>query len=80
MSVYNLVRALTKPYPGAHIDNNETEIKIWKVSLPIEAPANIEPGKIIATEGRRILVKCSDSAVYLEDHEFNSAPSVGSYF
>lgn len=80
MSVYNLVRALTRPYPGAHIDKKGVEIKIWRVSLPVPAPANIEPGKVLDTEGKRILVKCGDSAVYLEEHEFDSVPMLGDYF
>lgn len=80
MSVYNLVRALTRPYPGAHIEKKGLEAKVWKVSLPLEAPANIEPGKVIEADGNRILIKCGDSAVYLEDHEIYPIPKVGDYF
>lgn len=79
MSVYNLVRALTRPYPGAHIEKKGIETKIWKVSLPVSAPANIEPGKIIWIEDKSILVKCGDSAVYLEEHCFDPFPKVGDY-
>lgn len=80
MSVYNLVRALSKPYPGAHIEKKGVEAKVWKVSLPQDAPANIEPGKVIGIDGSKILVKCGDSAVYLVDHEINPVPKVGDYF
>ncbi len=48
-SIYNLVRALTKPYVGAHFVFNEKEYKVWKVSeISAEGFENIEPGKVIS--------------------------------
>jgi len=32
-TIYNLVRALTKPYVGAHIEYNGKDIKIWNLML-----------------------------------------------
>ena len=32
-AIYNLVRALTKPYVGAHINYKEKEIIVWKVEI-----------------------------------------------
>ncbi len=29
--IYNLVRALARPYPGAHVEYKGNIIKVWKV-------------------------------------------------
>lgn len=78
-AVYNLVRALTKPYVGAHTVYKGKEIKIWKVREEIVSLPNIEPGKIIDVEGDTILVKCYDNAVRIIEHEFDILPSIGEY-
>ena len=47
-SIYNLVRALTKPYVGAHFTYQDKEYKVWKArEIFEEGYENIEPGKII---------------------------------
>lgn len=47
-SIYNLVRALTKPYVGAHFLYQDKEYRVWKVKEIIkEGYDNIEPGKVI---------------------------------
>lgn len=47
-SIYNLVRALTKPYVGAHFLYRDKEYKVWKVRERFEKGfENIEPGKVI---------------------------------
>ena len=47
-SIYNLVRALTKPYVGAHFCYKGKEYKVWKVKeIFDDGYKNIEPGKVI---------------------------------
>ncbi len=47
-SIYNLVRALARPYVGAHFTYHDKEYKVWKVREVFEKGyENIEPGKII---------------------------------
>ncbi len=78
-AVYNLVRALTHPYPGAHVQYGGTAVKVWKaVEVEVDLP-NIEPGKVLAVEDKAILVKCYDNAVWLQEHEFKKLPVVGTY-
>ena len=68
-AVYNLVRALTRPYPGAEIFYKGKPYKVWKVKeVKVDLP-NIEPGKVLKKEGKQILVKCYDNAVLLLEHE-----------
>ena len=47
-AIYNLVRALSKPYVGAHFIYDNKQIKVWKVEEIItDNYKNIEPGKIL---------------------------------
>jgi methionyl-tRNA formyltransferase len=80
-SVYNLVRALYTPYPGAHCISNEREIKIWEVKPyeVLEEYENHEPGKVLKVKGSEIFVKCGEGAVTLIKHEFDDLPKEGSY-
>ena len=78
-SIYNLVRALTKPYVGAHIEHNKKDIIIWKVQeVPFEQH-NIESGKVIEVDGKTILVKTYDGAIRILEHQFSILPKVGEY-
>ncbi|WP_199142065.1 formyltransferase family protein, partial [Pedobacter sp. ASV12] len=56
-TIYNLVRALTKPYVGAHILVNGAEYKIWKVQISDLGLINEEPGKVLAVDSNGITVK-----------------------
>ncbi|MHC5060127.1 MAG: formyltransferase family protein [Planctomycetota bacterium] len=79
-AIYNLVRALTKPYVGAHVIYNDREIKVWKVREVDVDSSNTEYGKILSTDNGQVLVKCSDKAVSLIEHEFDVLPRAGEYF
>lgn len=70
-SIYNLVRALTKPYVGAHFVYGEKDVKVWSVEEVIDPSyANIEPGKVIeAGNNGSILVKTGENLVRLLDFD-----------
>jgi len=78
-SVYNLVRALTHPYVGAHLVYKDKEIKIWRAEVVSCNLNNIEPGKILSQKDSGIVVKCGIGAVWLDCTEFVSMPIVGEY-
>ncbi|GAB2770400.1 methionyl-tRNA formyltransferase [Salinimicrobium soli] len=78
-AIYNLVRALTKPYFGAHLYYNNKEVKIWKVKEEDYSGNNIEPGKILNVEEGEILVKTYDGAIKILCHEFQKMPLKGEY-
>lgn len=77
-TVYNLVRALTRPYVGAHLERGGIESKVWKVRED-EAPEHLEPGKVLATRGREALVKCGRGGVWLMEHELLQPLTPGEY-
>ena len=78
-AIYNLVKALTKPYLGAHLMYKEKEIKIWKVEEVKYDLTNIEPGKILEVKDDVILIKCYDNAIRILEHEFDKFPKNGEY-
>jgi len=75
--IRNLVRALTSPYPGATCVVADTEYPVWKVELVAGAPANLEPGRVLAVDGLRVTVKCGDGAVVLADHGIRTPLEAG---
>ena len=78
-AIYNLVRALSKPYPGAHIVYNGKEVIIWKVRKINFKKINIECGKILKISDNKILVKTYDGAIEILEHEFKKQPIIGEY-
>ncbi len=78
-AIYNLVRALTKPYIGAHIEYNGQDITVWKVEEIAFNKNNIEFGKVLENDGKSIIVKTYDKAIKIIEHEFKELPKVGEY-
>lgn len=79
ISIYNLVRGLSKPYVGASVWIGEEEVKIWKSKEEKLDLPNIEAGKVLAVEGNEVLVKTNDGGIWLTEHEFKEIPKVGTY-
>jgi methionyl-tRNA formyltransferase len=77
--IYYLVRALTKPYVGAHIEKDGAEIKVWKVEEVKCDTKNVEPGKVLESSGKTFLVKTFDGSVRILEHEFTNLPTLGEY-
>lgn len=78
-SIVNLVRALTRPYPGAEFFHGDASVKLWKCAAVDHAPENIEPGKVLKVNGHEITVKCGAGAVRLVEHELSLMPAPGDY-
>jgi len=78
-AIYNLVRALTKPYVGAHIIYNEQEFKVWKVAIIPSSNINIEPGKVLSHQDNTFTVKTYDGAIKILEHTLLELPPIGAY-
>lgn len=78
-AVYNLVRALTHPYVGAHLGYDENEIKIWKIKEVPNSQINIESGKVIFRDDKVIQVKCGIDSVEINTCFFDKIPAIGEY-
>ena len=79
VAIYNLVRALTKPYVGAHVEFKGQDTPIWKVSIVENSQNNIECGKVLKSDKNTFTVKTYDGAIEILEHEFNELPKIGEY-
>ncbi len=68
-SIYNLVRAITHPYVGAHFCDKEKEYKVWRTQVCQESiPDNLEPGKILRVNSKHdFVVKTGNGAIHILD-------------
>lgn len=78
-TIYNLTRALTRPYVGAHVQIDNKNFRVWRVEEEQFDAPNIEPGKILAIDNGNISVKTADGSILLIDHEISGNVRVGSY-
>ncbi|BCB96332.1 formyl transferase [Dissulfurispira thermophila] len=78
-AIYNLVRALTHPYIGADVRYRSKLYKVWKIREYKTNFANIEHGQVLKVEGKNILVKCYENAVWLIEHELPDTIKEGEY-
>lgn len=78
-SIHNLVRGLARPYVGAHFDYEKQPIKVWKTVMEADAPANLEPGKILSVDVDGIVVKAGIGAIRLLEYEPRLHLKTGEY-
>ena len=63
-NINNLVKALTKPYPGAYFLFKKQKIRVWKSKVIDLNKKNFEPGKIIRFN-KNLIIKCGNKALQL---------------
>lgn len=68
-AIYNLVRALSRPYAGAHFNYKDSEYKVWKCEEFVEESfKNIEPGKVIRyVSDTNFYVKAYDNLIHITE-------------
>ncbi|NQT06205.1 MAG: methionyl-tRNA formyltransferase [Candidatus Omnitrophica bacterium] len=76
-TVYNLIRALTRPYVGAHVSYKGKGIKVWAAKEVMVNSKEIDCGKVLDAAEGNILVKCGDNAILLTEHDFAKLPRKG---
>lgn len=82
IGIYNLIRALSRPYVGAHFEYKGQEIKVWdsKIISCKDVIKNREPGKIvkICNDGS-VLVQCGLGVIRLIDYDYELVFNEGEY-
>ncbi|MGH8528854.1 MAG: hypothetical protein ACRETN_03285, partial [Nevskiales bacterium] len=58
--IHNLVRAVTRPYPGAFSDTPHGRLRIWR-SLQLQGQASGEPALLV--DGNKLLARCGDGGL-----------------
>ena len=79
VGIYNLVRALRHPYPGAHFFYKDKKITVWRCEEIEYQENNIEPGKIIDVVRGVVIVKTGSRAVGLVEYDPMFLPIKGEY-
>ena len=65
-TIYNLIRALTHPYVGAHFMCQGEEYKVWSSSVSDhEVEKNVEPGKVLVQHSDVTTIKCGVGCINL---------------
>ena len=76
-SIYNLIRALSKPYVGAHIEFRGKECKVWTAKPCDDSYLNFEPGKVLEFNSQgAIKVVTSSSSIWLLEHEIPTTENI----
>jgi methionyl-tRNA formyltransferase len=81
-SIYNLVRALSKPYCGAHFSYREKCYTVWTAWLGQSQLGNVnnEPGKVVKVNSKKILIQCGDnSTIWIENLSTLPEIEIGSF-
>ncbi len=75
INIYNKIRAISKPYPGAFITYNSKKIRVWKSELFLSNNqckylTNSKPGEILAKyRDNKYLIQCKDHIICIESSE-----------
>lgn len=69
--IYNLIRAVSKPYPGAYTYVKDSKFTIWRASLDSKVPVNnvIPNGTIQMIDDGYMFIKVKDGVLKLESFE-----------
>ncbi len=75
LSVYNLVRAVTHPYPGAFTFFKGRKLYIW-AGKPLAAPANPKPPGVVAAHlpGEGLLVAAGQGQFLIQQAQWEGQP------
>lgn len=67
VDIYNLVRALTTPYPGAQFAYQSETVVVFKSRISARSfPQHTEPGRILDVQNNNVLIKTAgDGAIWL---------------
>lgn len=71
--VHNLIRAITRPYPGAHTRLGDLKVRIRGSALLDFALRGV-PGRVVWLQGRGPYVVCRDRAILITDYAAPDRP------
>jgi methionyl-tRNA formyltransferase len=78
--IFNLVRALTRPFPGTWTLVSGHKLSVWKTQLvapEMELKTNgALPGEVLAVTGKGLWVQCGQGQLKIVDSSFEDHPDV----
>jgi methionyl-tRNA formyltransferase len=74
--VHDLVRGLTRPYPGAIARYRGSELRIFRAALEGIPLIRGVSGRVVWLQGRGPFVVCNDRALLLTEYEVSAGPRI----
>jgi methionyl-tRNA formyltransferase len=75
--VYNLVRAVTRPYPGAFTTVGDRRLLVWW-GTPVPAGPGAPPGTVVGRHGDGVVVACGEGGFLVRRAQPEGGPESGS--
>lgn len=76
LNLYNKVRAITRPGPGARTLHGDKEVIIWRAAYDRAWPSYVAtPGQVVGRSEKGVMVKTGDSTLLLEEVQTGDEPS-----
>ena len=69
VEIYNKIRAISRPYPGAIADLDGKRLKIWRADMIEGNECSVEPGNVVSRKDGNLLVSCRRSSLVITDYE-----------
>lgn len=78
VEIYNLIRGISRPAPGARTLLGEDQIVIWRARYELDWPRyRATPGEVVGREpGAGVLVKTGDSTLLVQDIQIGLHPTI----
>ncbi|MCR4290404.1 MAG: formyltransferase [Candidatus Scalindua sp.] len=78
LEIYNLVRAVTHPWPGAFCTFRNQKISIWECE-PVPVKRDFEPGSLVSFDRAGIVVAAGDGALLIKRCQINGDEELDGY-
>jgi methionyl-tRNA formyltransferase len=78
--IYNLIRAVSHPYPGAFTYLDDSKILIWRANIIEDNNNSYKPGEVIEAKNDNIIVQCRDNKLMMTDYETETEINTGDIF
>jgi methionyl-tRNA formyltransferase len=76
LNLYNKVRAITRPGPGARTLLGDREVIIWRAAYDRSWPSYVAtPGQVVGRSEQGVMVKTGDSTLLLEEAQIGDEAS-----
>ena len=73
-ALYDWVRALGRPYPGAYTTVDGARVTIWAADRPSDLEAAAEPGLLLSTDGDGVWIATGDGMLRLLEVDAGAGP------
>lgn len=78
--IYNLIRAVSHPYPGAFTFLDDKKVMIWRAKVIKGNKSKAKPGEVIKKDNNNVLVQCKENQLLITDYDSEKKICTGDIF